>query len=205
MSDSEHPAKTFRVACIVLAAGAGTRFGEPKAGAELGPGVRFIDAVVQTAREAGADPIVVVIPPGFVAPAGTIAVINAKPLGEQIASLRLGLSRLVSVPVAGALAWPVDHPYADLESARAVIEGARRSGAPIVVPTLQGRRGHPVYFSRDSWRELATISDGGARAVVRAHAADLHEVPVTHIGVVRDIDTRADMTNAQGATGNAVS
>jgi hypothetical protein len=30
-------------------------------------------------------------------------------------------------------------------------------------------------------------------------------VPVTHIGVVRDIDRRADMTNGQGARGNAVS
>ncbi len=198
-------ARPLRAACVVLAAGAGSRFGQPKAGAEVEPGVRFVDAVVEAARTAGADPIVVVCPPGFEAPTGTVAVVNADARGEQIASLRLGLARLVSVPVAGALAWPVDHPFANAASARAVLDGAARTGAPVVIPVFQGRRGHPVYFSRDCWRELATVRDGGARAVVHAHAADLHEVPVDHIGVVRDIDTRADMTNGQGATGNAVS
>ena len=194
-----------RTACIVLAAGAGSRFGEPKAGAILEPGVRFIDAVVDRARRAGADPIIVVAPPGFAVPAGTVAVVNPDAKGEQITSLRLGLARLVSVPVQGALVWPVDHPYAEVESAVAVLAGARATGAPIVIPVFEGRRGHPVYFSRDVWRELATVSDGGARRVVHAHAAGLHEVSVTHSGVVRDIDTRADMSNVQGATRNAVS
>ena len=185
---------------MVLAAGAGSRFGEPKAGAILSPGVRFVDAVVDTARRAGADPIIVVAPSGLEAPAGTVLVINPDARGEQIASLRLGLARLVSVPVNGALSWPVDHPYVDPESVLAVLDAAKRTGAPVVLPTYQGRRGHPVYFARDTWRELATGGDGGARAVVHAHAADLHEVSVTHIGVVRDIDTRADLANEQGAT-----
>ena len=190
---------------MILAAGAGTRFGEPKAGATLESGPRFVDAVVEAARQAGADPIVVVCPPGFEAPPGTVTVVNPDARGEQIASLRLGLARLVSVPVSGALSWPVDHPYVDAASARAVLEAARESKAPIVIPVFQGRRGHPVYFSRDCWRELATVREGGARSVVHAHAADVREVAVDHIGVVRDIDTRADMTNPQGAIRNAVS
>jgi len=201
----ETTTRPFRSGCVVLAAGVGARFGEPKAGAMFEPGVRFIDAVVANARAAGADPIVVVIGPDFQPPAGTVAVVNPDVRGEQIASLRLGLARLVSAPVAGALVWPVDHPYADATSARAVLDGARRTRALIAVPVFEGRRGHPVYFARDCWRELATVTDGGARAVVHQHAADVHEVPVTHMGVVRDIDTRADMSNGQGATGNAVS
>jgi len=204
MPDDE-AAGPFRTACIVLAAGAGARFGEPKAGALLETGPRFIDAVVGTARAAGAEPIVVVVAPGFDAPAGTVAVVNTNSRGEQIASLRLGLARLVSVPVTGTLVWPVDHPYADLDSASAILQAAKQTGAAVVVPIFEGRRGHPVYFARDCWRELATVADGGARAVVHAHAADLHEVRVTHIGVVRDIDTRADMTNGEGTIRNAIS
>ena len=195
----------FRVACIVLAAGAGTRFGEPKAGALVRPGVRFVDAVVETARAAGADPIIVVAPPGLPSPAGATGVTNPGARGEQIESLRLGLARLVSVPVGGALAWPVDHPYVDVESVLTLIEAAKRTRAPIVLPVFEGRRGHPVYFARETWRELATVADGGARAVVRLHAHEILEVPVINIGVVRDIDHRADMTNGQGARGNAVS
>ena len=168
-------------------------------------GVRFVDAVVETARRAGADPIIVVGPPGLAIPTGAIGVTNADALGEQIQSLRLGLARLVSVPVAGALAWPVDHPYVDVESVAAVMDGARRTGAPIVLPVFEGKRGHPVYFSRECWRELATVTEGGARTVVHAHASETLHVPVINIGVVRDIDVRADMTNGQGASGNAVS
>ncbi len=194
-----------RIACVVLAAGAGTRFGEPKAGALVRSGVRFVDAVVETARAAGADPIIVVGPPGLAMPPGTIGVTNADARGEQVQSLRLGLARLVSVAVDGALVWPVDHPYVDAESVIAILETVRRTGAPIVLPVFEGRRGHPVYFSRDCWRALATVKDGGARAVVRAHAGEIVEVPVINIGVVRDIDTRADMTNGQGATRDAVS
>jgi molybdenum cofactor cytidylyltransferase len=91
--------------------------------------------------------------------------------------------------------WPVDHPYVDLASVLAVLDAARRTGAPIVLPVFEGRRGHPVYFSRECWRELASVPDGGARTVVHAHEADLLEVPVVNIGVLRDIDTRADMSN----------
>src|SRR5687768_9766878 len=103
----------FGIACVVLAAGAGTRFGEPKAGALLRPEVRFVDAVVETARGAGLDPIIVVGPPGLIVPAGAIGVTNADARGEQVHSLRLGLARLVGAPVGGALAWPVDHPYVE--------------------------------------------------------------------------------------------
>jgi molybdenum cofactor cytidylyltransferase len=99
----------------------------------------------------------------------------------------------------------VDHPYVDVESVAAVMDGARRTGAPIVLPVFEGKRGHPVYFSRECWRELATVTEGGARTVVHAHASETLHVPVINIGVVRDIDVRADMTNGQGASGNAVS
>ena len=195
----------FGIACIVLAAGAGTRFGEPKAGALVRRGVRFVDAVVETARSAGADPIIVVAAPGLAVPEGTVAVTNANARGEQIQSLRMGLARLVSVPVHGALAWPVDHPYVDAESVRAIMEAAKRTRAPIVLPVFEGKRGHPVYFARDCWRELATVNEGGARSVVHLHSDELLEVPVINIGVVRDIDHRADMTNEQGARRDAVS
>ena len=205
MSPDERAGTRFPIACIVLAAGAGTRFGEAKAGALLRPGVRFVDAVVETARAAGADPIIVVGSPELEVPAGAVAVTNNQPHGEQIQSLRLGLARLVSIPVAGALSWPVDHPYVDVASVVAIVEAAKRTRAPIVLPVFEGKRGHPVYFARDCWRELATVSDGGARTVLHLHSDEILEVPVINIGVVRDIDHRADMTNEQGARRNAVS
>ena len=185
--------KQHPFAAIVLAAGAGTRFGEPKVNALLPDGRRFIDVVVEHCRTAGADPVIAVVPPGTDAPARARAVVNTKPKAEQVTSLRLGLAQLANADATGVLVWPVDHPFARAESALAVVDAARRTGAPIVVPVTQDGRGHPVWFSRETWRELMTVADGGARAVVRSYGARVLEVPVGDAGIRRDIDTREDL------------
>ena len=190
---------------MVLAAGAGTRFGGPKAAALLPDGIRFVDAVVATARTADLAPIVVVGPPNLSPPPGVRLVVNPDAAGEQIQSLRLGLAQLVNVPVGGALVWPVDHPFAELASVLGIVDAARRTAAPIVIPVFDGRRGHPVYFARDVWRELMTVPAGGARAVVHARAAEVHEVAVRAPGVARDIDTRADLAGVEEAGRDALS
>jgi molybdenum cofactor cytidylyltransferase len=182
------------VAVVIIGAGAGTRFGGPKAEALLGDGRRFLDAIVETAQRAGLDPIVAVLPPGVAAPVGVRVVVNAKPNSEQIASARSGLAQLTSAPVSSALLWPVDHPFATLESALAVIDAARRTGAHIVIPTFESRRGHPTWFHRETWRELMTVPDGGARAVIHADPSRVAEIAVPDRGVLRDIDVRGDLT-----------
>jgi molybdenum cofactor cytidylyltransferase len=181
------------VAVVIVGAGAGTRFGGPKAAATLSDGRRFLDAIVETAKSAGLDPVIAVLPPGVAAPEGVRVVVNAKPELEQIVSARLGLAQLTSAPVTAALLWPVDHPFVNLESVLAILDAARRTGARIVVPVHESRRGHPAWFHRDTWRELMTVQDGGARAVIRADASRVSEVEVPDRGVLRDIDTKADL------------
>lgn len=177
---------------VILGAGAGTRFGEPKAQATLAPGVRFVDRVVTVAREAGAAAIIAVLPKGVSAPppARTITGSSAT---EQITSLRLGLMQLANTSCAVALVWPVDHPYVDVASVSAVLDAYARTKAPVVVPTYNGRRGHPGLFARPCWREIMTVEQGGARAVVQAYGTRVEEVPVTNDGVVRNIDRPTDM------------
>ena len=188
MSERANP-----VAAVIIGAGAGTRFGGPKAEATLRDGRRFLDAIVETARNAGLDPIVAVLPPGVGAPVNVRVVTNAKPGSEQIVSARLGLSQLTNAPVTSALLWPVDHPFVSLVSVLAILDAARRPGAQIVVPVHGSRRGHPTWFHRGTWRELMTVPDGGARAVIRADPSRVSEVEVDDVGVLRDIDTRDDL------------
>lgn len=187
-----------RYACVVLGAGAGTRFGEPKATAELRPGVRFLDAVVGLASAAELDPVIAVVQPGVPVPKPARAVSAGDPRAQQISSLRLGLAQLANTPSVAALVWPVDHPLVTLESVLALIDAHQRTGAPIVLPVYEGRRGHPALFARETWRELMTVAEGGARAVVHAHGAQVLEVAVSDPGVLRDIDTRADLTGGGG-------
>lgn len=185
--------KANPVAVVIIGAGAGTRFGGPKAEATMDDGRRFLDAIVETAKSAGLDPIVAVLPPEVAAPAGVRVVVNAKPKSEQIVSARLGLAQLTNAPVSSALLWPVDHPFVTLESVLAIMDAARRTDAHIVIPTHGARRGHPAWFHRETWRELMTIPDGGARGVIHASPSRVTEIEVPDRGVLRDIDTRADL------------
>ena len=181
---------------VIIGAGAGKRFGGPKAAATLPDGRRFLDAVVETAVLAHLSPVVAVLPPGVFAPAGLRVVVNSTSESEQIVSVRLGLAQLTNTLVEAALVWPVDHPFVRLDSILALLDGARRSNASIVVPTHDGRRGHPTFFHRDTWRELMTIGSGGARAVIQRPAQRVLEVPVPDAGVVHGINTRDDLADA---------
>ena len=196
--------------CIILGAGAGVRFGEPKAGAELRPGRRFIDEVVGAAAASGADPIIAVVPPGLEVPAPARPAVTDRGAvgGEQMESVRIGLARLANTSVAGALLWPVDHPFASVGTVLALVDAHRRTGAAVTVPTHDGRRGHPVFFARESWGSLMSVEPGagGARVVVRTYERQggVHEVRVSDPGVLRDIDTRADLRGGAARRGDAV-
>jgi molybdenum cofactor cytidylyltransferase len=75
----------------------------------------------------------------------------------------------------------------------AVVEAYRRTHSPIVRPVSHGRHGHPVLFARAVFDELRHADPAlGAKAVVRAHAQDLVNVPVDDDGACADIDTPAD-------------
>lgn len=185
--------RAFPVAAVIVGAGAGKRFGGPKAIATLSDGRRFLDAITECAMHAGLDPIVAVLPAGVEAFPRVQVVTNPNPESEQIVSVRLGLAHLTNSPVIAAMVWPVDHPFVQLESVLAVLDGARRTGAHIVVPTHEARRGHPTFFHRDVWRELMTVAEGGARAVIRTDPSRVHEVAVPDRGVVRDINTREEL------------
>ncbi|WP_258364256.1 nucleotidyltransferase family protein [Halomonas sp. LBP4] len=69
----------------------------------------------------------------------------------------------------------------------------------ILRPSYAGHPGHPVFFGRDFWPELAALNgDDGARDVIRRHRDRYREIAVEDPGVCRDIDTPAEL--ARGAT-----
>jgi molybdenum cofactor cytidylyltransferase len=83
----------------------------------------------------------------------------------------------------------VDHPLVSARLVSDLIAGFYESGKAIVLPTYNGRRGHPVVFSSALYGELqAAPNDKGARSVVWTHAADVLEVPTDEEGVVLNIN-----------------
>ena len=62
----------------------------------------------------------------------------------------------------------------------------------IVLPTFEGRRGHPVLFSSEVLEEILALAPSeGADIVVRKNPARIVEVPVNSPGILVDIDTPA--------------
>jgi molybdenum cofactor cytidylyltransferase len=84
---------------------------------------------------------------------------------------------------------PVDVPDVSEGLVRRLIDGFRRTGAPVVVPEAEGKHGHPVALRPRGLRRAAGRIDlpEGARTVVHRHAAELLEIPVERLPA--DLDT----------------
>jgi molybdenum cofactor cytidylyltransferase len=108
----------------------------------------------------------------------------------QLSSMQCGL-RAVSSEADGVLFTLVDHPAVSESSVEALLGAAGRR--PLVcVPRYQGRRGHPIWFSRALIPEfLAEPVGGAARDVVRRHEAETEFVDLDDPGIVADIDDPA--------------
>ena len=84
----------------------------------------------------------------------------------------------------------VDHPYIDPKLVGVMLREFENSRSLIVVPRHQGKRGHPVIFSRALFGEvLSAPADQGAKAVVNAHRAETLEIDTENVGITLDIDT----------------
>ncbi|HSY29376.1 MAG TPA: nucleotidyltransferase family protein [Burkholderiaceae bacterium] len=105
------------------------------------------------------------------------------------ASLVFALSQ--ARDASGWLIALADMPYVKVTTMNALVE-AMQHDADIAVPTYHGRRGNPVGFSRAHLSELMTLGgDQGARSLLKSHAVT--EIVIDDAGVLRDIDTPADL------------
>jgi molybdenum cofactor cytidylyltransferase len=98
----------------------------------------------------------------------------------------------------GWLILPGDLPLVQPESLKAV--AAALAGNAVVLPHHHGKRGHPVGFAA-SCRDALLMLKGpqGAALVVRAQALanPVAQLELEDAGVVTDIDTLADLANAE--------
>ena len=181
---------------VIPCSGRSTRMGTPKALLDAG-GQTFIERVIHTHRAGGCSRVLVALPTldGPIAAkaveAGAQVVKNPSPQDGPIGSLRASL-RVLDETVEGISLCPVDHPLIHEDTVRELIDVFRETLAPLVVPTFNGKRGHPVLFRRMLFEEL--LNDAlpeGARTVVHRHLDDTASVPLDDEGTVIDID---DMT-----------
>jgi len=183
------------IAGVLLAAGAGTRFGGDKL-LFRPPGKTPIGLTALRNLKAALPSIVAVVRPEHIELRQLLE-------GEDVrvivcADAQLGMGHSLAAGVAAQPAadgWVIalaDMPRIRPDTITAVAR-ALEQGAEIVVPVLAGRRGHPVGFScRFRDQLLALSGDTGAREIVAANRPLLRELKVDDPGVIQDIDTLAD-------------
>jgi len=198
------PLKRPKVAAIVLAAGASTRYGQPK---QLLPvGLRtMLQHVVDVVLASPVDQTIVVlghrageiganVRQGLLTAADKPAdiVTNEEWEAGLSTSVQIGL-RAIRPDVQAALFVLADQPAITPEIITALLRRYQETGAPIVVPTYQGKRGNPVLFDRSLFAELMKVRDDqGGRQLIDMYRDRIERVEVGSEGVLVDVDTEED-------------
>lgn len=183
---------------ILLAAGRGRRFDPLGARNKLLQSLPGGDPVVAASARhllSCVPRVVAVVPPDD---GGVANILRA--LGCEVAvcpesdtGMGASLAHAVrhSLPAGGWVVALGDMPWV-APSTLAALRDAVQDGAGIAVPVHEGRRGNPVAFGavhRDAL--LAMAGEQGARRLLLAHP--VREVAVADPGILRDIDTPADL------------
>jgi CTP:molybdopterin cytidylyltransferase MocA len=189
------------VAGILLAAGEGSRLGQPKAVVEIA-GQRLVDRGSEMLRDGGAAPIVVVTGAAPADVPGALVVHNPAWASGMGSSLAAGLSALRSQPggCTAAVIALADQPLVSPEAVRRLI-AARAAGAGIAIAAYAGRPRNPVLIAREHWAEVVTLAQGdaGARLFLRAHPDLVTLIDCGDTGSPDDIDTPEDLARVTQA------
>ena len=181
---------------VVPGAGRAERFGSQKLVADLG-GEPLLNRTLRCLLNAGLERVVLVVSPALsletvslAADSRVITAINPDPSRGMFSSIQVGLA----VAQASLIAiLPADMPFVQSDTVRKVLEYCERTDHP-VVPLLHGRHGHPLALPgrlRDPL--VAADSRQSLKQALAAIGAERDELAVDDPGIVRDVDTRADL------------
>jgi molybdenum cofactor cytidylyltransferase len=207
------PCKRHQVAAIVLAAGASTRYGQPKQLLPVG-GKTMLQHVVDVVLASPVDQTIVVlghrageigasVRRGLPTAADKSAdiVTNEEWQAGLSTSVQAGL-RAIRSDIQAALFVLADQPAITPGIIAALLGRYRETGAPIVVPTYRGERGNPALFDRSLFAELMEVrNDKGGRQLIDRYANRTEKVEVGSEAVLVDVDTEEDYQRFKEAYG----
>lgn len=183
------------IAGILLAAGAGSRFG----GGKLLHPLDGVAIGVRSARNmlAAGLQVTAVVRPGSDELTRLLHIegVDVTVCANAADGMGVSLAHVIA-HTSGAAGWVValaDMPRIQPATIQCIADVVS-SGALIAAPAFHGERGHPVGFSAALRDELlACLGDEGARAVVKRHYAEIRLVASDDPGVIFDIDRKEDV------------
>lgn len=192
---------------MVLAAGAGRRFGRPKVTV-----AGWLDIAVAALRDGGCSDVVVVLGAAHVTVgAGVTAVVTEHWADGMSASVRAGVIRADEMGADYVALHVVDTPDVGADVVARVIAAAVADPASVSRASFGERPGHPVVIGREHWgRMLPTLTgDHGAAKYLRT--VDVRLVECGDLATGQDIDEPREAdpsgpdypTRTDGAAGHA--
>ena len=201
------------IAAVVLAAGKSERMGRPKMCLPWRE-TTVIGQVVTTLLHAGLEDVVVVTGGAADEVLEALSCLPADwpvrtvfnpgyATGEMLSSIQAGLAALGQQVEAGLIAIG-DQPQMKAQVVRQVIRTYQETGAELVVPSYQMRRGHPMLLARTLWNELRDLrSPQTLRDLVQAHQSHIVYVNVRTASILQDLDTPEDYRRYEPPSGKS--
>src|SRR5215212_3463110 len=203
------PEKGHRIAGLLLAAGRSTRMGGPNKLLEEINGKPLVRHVAEHVLASRAKPVIVVT--GHQkerverALAGLpVTFVHNPDFAEGLStSLKTGIAAVAAdaADADGAIVCLGDMPQVTAKLIdRLIAAFDPERGALVVIPTILGKRGNPVMWSRRFFADLAGVEgDVGARHLIGGYAEAVAEVPLDDAGVLTDVDTPEALSAVRAA------
>lgn len=184
----------MEIVAVILAAGASTRMGRPKMLLPFGDST-VIETVVQNVAASRASHAVVVLGHGWTRIYTLLEhlpveiIVNPRPEMGMISSAQWALAQM-NQSADGVLFVLGDQPLIPTWVHDSVIDAFGYHPESIIVPTYQGKRGHPVLFSARFRDEILNLPpDKGLNTLLHQYPASVHEVPVDTDTILLQMNT----------------
>lgn len=187
-----------QVGAVILAAGMAKRMGRSKLDLDWKDGGTIVGHVVSTFVAGGANPIIVVS--GDHRESVEASLIDAPveltynpeyQAGGMLSSIRVGLVSMMESEAEAALVMPGDLPFLQSTTIKELVRIWHRDQKPILAPSFEMRRGHPVLLAREIWPEVIEEGPWSSLRDMLEHHQVVH-IDVGDLGIRRDIDTDED-------------
>jgi molybdenum cofactor cytidylyltransferase len=189
------------IAAIILAAGESKRMGQPKMSLPWGE-TTVLGQVISVYQSAGIEDILVVTGSAHDQVTEIVTRYKARSIfnenfskGEMLSSLQRGLEFLLSEEetVEASLVGLGDQPQVQTRCVQLICETFQDTGANLIVPSFQMRRGHPWLVERSLWSEILEMSPSQSpRDFLNKHADEIRYVEVDTSSILADLDTLQD-------------
>lgn len=125
---------------------------------------------------------------------GVQYVINEEYQRGMLSSVKVGWAQ-IAPRTTGVLIALVDQPMVSAGIINQLLAAFDKDERRIVVPTHEGKQGHPIILSRDFEDELMLLPDDvpyGLKTLLDRHRDEIHEVEVNSAAILEDIDRPED-------------